>query len=134
MMDRGYIMARKKIPHDEMMTLLECDYISGVTESNIYFTAEFKEAYYQRYLEGKSFSKILKELGVPLTPTIIERRRGISDSIVHLGKTRKSFIRKNELLRTTATKTDDDIAKENVLLKQQLEFLKKITEATKPGK
>ncbi len=127
-------MAKKKIPYDEMMTLLECEYISGVTKNNIYFTAEFKEAYYQKYLEGKSFSKILKELGVPLTPTIIERRKGISDSIVHLGKTGKSFIRKNDLLRTTSTKTDDDIAKENVLLKQQLEFLKKITDATKLGK
>lgn len=123
-------MKRKVISEDERELLIANKYIKAVTVSNIYYTDEFKNIIYQEHLKGKSYTKILKEHGIPLTDTVVSRISSLTQ-LINIQRRKKNTnyktISNNQTNKTIIDKQYTDLEKENEILRQQIEFLKKIS-------
>lgn len=54
----------KLLSEEEIQELLKSEYIVVATEQFVYFSAEFKNKFYEAYKSGKKPKRILKELGI----------------------------------------------------------------------
>ena len=127
-------MSRKTFTNEEQELLRSNQYTYSVTPHTISFTKAFKEIFYEEYLRGKLPSQILEKYGYP--PKILGRRRilGISHNIrkqyespegLHEG----ALLKKKNLNEkaTTSEEAIKDLQREVEYLRQEMEFLKKIS-------
>ncbi len=54
----------KLLSEEEIQELLKSEYIVAATAQFVYFSAEFKNKFYEAYQSGKKPKRILKELGI----------------------------------------------------------------------
>ena len=125
-------MGRNKFSEEQQKQLRSNPFIEKVSETNISYTKEFKERFYQEYQFGKGPSAILCDMGID--PTLLGKRR--RDSLVKRIKDYATRIDGYQDLRgensgrpSTKELSDADRIKrlEHQLryLKQENEFLKK---------
>ncbi|MFA9560697.1 HTH domain-containing protein [Evansella sp. AB-rgal1] len=71
-------MGKNKFSEEQQKQLRSNPFIEKVSETNISYTKEFKEHFYQEYQSGKGPSAILRDMGID--PTLLGKRR--KDSLV----------------------------------------------------
>lgn len=129
----------KKYTAKEMKVLKANPYIFKVTKNKLYFTIEFKEAFWTAYQAGMAPRKILEDLGYDLKIFGQKQIDSIVQSIKKQARSEGGFIqgenrtrrKKNDL----GIQEDDLVASNGTLrnilnelkyLRQEVEFLKKI--------
>lgn len=131
-------MNRNKFTKREIQLLKNNPYTYRVTESQIFFTKEFKEEFWRRYQEGEGPRAIVEALGYD--PDILGQYRinGLQINIKKQalkpggfteGKGRRKQL-KSGMYSVDEKPSDETIVKmqhEIMYLRQELEFLKKIT-------
>lgn len=131
-------MNRNKFTKREIQLIKNNPYTYKVTESQIFYTKEFKEEFWKRYQAGESPRSIVEVLGYD--PDIIGQYRinGLQINIQKQAKRPGGFTegkgrrkgRKIELYDVETHPSDETIIKmqhELLYLRQEVEFLKKIT-------
>lgn len=125
-------MGKNKFSEEQQKQLRCSPFIKKVSETNISYTKEFKERFYQEYQSGKGPSTILREMGID--PTLLGKKR--KDSLVRRVKDYAARIDGYQDLRgkntgrpSTKELSDADRIKrlEHQIryLKQENQFLKK---------
>lgn len=128
-------MRRKFFTPEQIEQLKQNPYTYSVTKKSISFTKEFKELFYQRHKEGMSLRDTTISLGYDPDVLGKERIEGISGL---LNKAMREYGRFQDGSRSQYSVLDDEdleVTKENLhrlqheiqLLKQELEFIKKIS-------
>lgn len=128
-------MRRKTFTPEQIEQLKQNPYTYSVTKKSISFTKEFKELFYQRHKEGMSLRDTTISLGYDPDVLGKERIEGISGL---LNKAMREDGRFQDGSRSRYSVLDDEdleVTKENLhrlqheiqLLKQELEFIKKIS-------
>lgn len=128
-------MAKKKFTQEEMAQLRSNPHTYKVTTCQIFFTAEFKERFYQLRQEGLPLDEVITTLGY--NPDILGETRidGISHLINKAVREGKGF---HEGVAPRTSILDEEcpeLTRENFLkmqhellyLKQEMTFLKKIS-------
>ena len=124
----------------EMKLLKANPYTFKVTKNKLYFTIEFKEAFWTAYQAGIAPRRIIEDLGYDLDmfgqkqiDSIVQRikREAQSGDGFKQGENRGRR-KKDELLIPEGTSVESKEALESILnevkyLRQEVEFLKKIT-------
>ena len=110
-------------------------YTYKVTTSKIFFTAEFKEAFYQKRQEGLALKETILALGYD--PEVLGAKRidGISHLINKAVREGKGFTEGIKPRTSILDEECPDLTRENFLkmqhellyMRQELEFLKKIS-------
>lgn len=131
-------MNRNKFTKREIQLIKNNPYTYKVTESQIFYTKEFKEEFWRRYQAGKSPRAIVEALGYD--PDMIGQYRinGLQINIQKQAQRPEGFTegkgrrkgRKTELYDVDNHPSDETIIKmqhELLYLRQEVEFLKKIT-------
>lgn len=131
-------MNRNKFTKREIQLIKNNPYTYKVTESQIFYTKEFKEEFWRRYQAGESPRSIVEALGYD--PDMIGQYRinGLQINIQKQAKRPEGFTegkgrrksRKPELYDVEHHPSDETIIKmqhELLYLRQEVEFLKKIT-------
>ena len=131
-------MNRNKFTKREIQLIKNNPYTYKVTESQIFYTKEFKEEFWRRYQAGESPRAIVEALGYD--PDILGQYRinGLQINIQRQAKRPEGFTqgkgrhkgRKAELYDVDTAPSDETIIKmqhELLYLRQEVEFLKKIT-------
>lgn len=125
----------KKYTKNEIRILKKNPYTFNVTENKLYFTAEFKKAFWKKYQAGRAPRKILEELGYDLKmfeqkqiDSIVQRikKQALSGNGFTEGESRE----KRMNITSPEDFTPESFAQmqhEVLYLKQEVEFLKKIT-------
>lgn len=132
-------MSRTKRPFtDEEVTALSRNpYTYKVTSTRIQFTAEFKEDFWQKHLQGESCNQILEELGYD--PKVLGKyrvyaiKKHIEEQVnspegIHTGY-RQYRRRSGDITEIEDLPPDKAFARmqnEIIYLRQELEFIKKI--------
>ncbi|WP_130861771.1 HTH domain-containing protein [Bacilliculturomica massiliensis] len=124
-----------KIPftEEQIKLLQENPYTYNVTPNTLYLTKEFKELFYQEYRKGKLPRQILEEHGFPMSILGESRISGISSMIRKEAKRPEGFRegptsrRELPLIGDTPEAAIRDLLHEVQYLRQEVEFLKKIT-------
>ena len=128
-------MAKKKFTREQMEQLRSNPYTYKVTTCQIFFTAEFKERFYQLRQEGLLLNEVITMLGYD--PDVLGEKRidGISHLINKAVREGKGF-QEGVAPRTSILDEEyPELTRENFLkmqhellyLKQEIEFLKKIS-------
>lgn len=128
-------MANKKFTPDEMEQLRSNPYTYKVSSCQIFFTAEFKEKFYQLRQEGFTLKEVIVSLGYD--PDVLGEKRidGISHLINKAVREGKGF-REGTAPRTSILDEEcPELTRENFLkmqhellyLRQEIDFLKKIS-------
>lgn len=129
----------KEYSAKEIKLLKANPYTFKVTSKQLYFTIEFKEAFWNAYKAGLAPGKIIADLGYDLS---LFGQKQI-DSITHRIKQQalsplgfrqgadRTYRRKNELLLPSKEDSEDQTVLKTVLnelsyLRQEVDFLKKI--------
>ena len=117
-------------------------YTYNVTSRKIFFTAEFKEAFYQKRQAGLTLKETLLELGYD--PEVLGEKRidGLSHMINKAVREGKSFTEGIKPRKSILDEKCPDLTRENFLkmqhellyMRQELEFLKKISSLRNSGK
>lgn len=68
-------MSLREIPFETRIELLKNQYIYDVTKTSIQFTEEGKIKMFQEFKKGKSVRKVLSELGIIVSPLILEKTK-----------------------------------------------------------
>ena len=131
-------MNRNTFTKREIQLIKNNPYTYKVTESQIFYTKEFKEEFWRRYQAGESPRAIVEALGYD--PDMIGQYRihGLQINIQKQAQRPEGFTegkgrrkgRKTELYDVDNNPTDETIIKmqhELLYLRQEVEFLKKIT-------
>lgn len=126
----------------EMKLLKANPYTFNVTKSKLYFTAEFKEAFWTAYQAGVAPRKILEDLGYDLEmfgqkqiDSMVQRIKSQAQSGSGFRQGENRTRRKRNMLSmpdgTPAESKDalEDILNEVKYLRQEVEFIKKIYKA-----
>jgi len=131
-------MNRNTFTKREIQILKNNPYTYRVTESQIFYTKEFKEEFWRRYQEGESPRHIVEALGYDPDMLGTARLSGLQINIKKQanrpegfaeGKGRRKTL-KSGLYSVDETPSDETIIKmqhELLYLRQEVEFLKKIT-------
>lgn len=131
-------MNRNKFTKREIQLIKNNPYTYKVTESQIFYTKEFKEEFWRRYQAGESPRSIVEALGYD--PDMIGQYRinGLQINIQKQAGRPEGFTegkgrrkgRKTELYDVDNHPSEETIVKmqhELLYLRQEVEFLKKIT-------
>lgn len=123
----------------EMKLLKANPYTFKVTKNKLYFTIEFKEAFWTAYQAGMAPRKILKDLGYELEMFGQKQIDSMVQSIKHQAQSGNGFKqgenrtrrKKDELSIPKGTSIESKEALTSILnevkyLRQEVEFLKKI--------
>jgi len=123
----------------EMKLLKANPYTYKVTKNKLYFTAEFKEAFWTAYQAGMAPRKILEDLGYDLQMFGQKQIDSMVQSIKRQAQSRNGFRqgenrirrKKDRLSIPEGTSKESKEAMEEILnevkyLRQEVEFLKKI--------
>lgn len=134
--------ARKEYTAKEMKLLKANPYTFKVTKNKLYFTIEFKEAFWTVYQAGMAPRKILEDLGYDLGMFDQKQIDSMVQSIKRQAQDRNSFRqgenrmrrKKDELpiLEGTSIESKEtltSILNEVKYLRQEVEFLKKMVRA-----
>jgi hypothetical protein len=131
-------MERNRFTKREIQLLKSNPYTYQVTESQLFYTKEFKEEFWRRYQEGESPRKIVEALGYDPDMLGTYRINGLQINIKKQvsrpggfieGKKRRKQL-KSGLYSVDENPSDETIVKmqhELMYLRQEVEFLKKIT-------
>ena len=131
-------MSRNTFTKREIQLLKNNPYTYRVTESQIFYTKEFKEEFWRRYQEGESPRHIVEALGYDPDILGTARLSGLQINIKKQanrpegfseGKGRRKQL-KSGLYSVEENPSDETIIKmqhELLYLRQEVEFLKKIT-------
>ena len=125
-------MPAKLFSSKEIMELKTNPYVVDVTERFVYFSAEFKQRFYEEYSEGKKLKKIME--GMQIDPNILGMTRiyGIRKHIIDEAKSGRGFsdFRDNPLRDKLLHMSPEDKIKqlehELAYTRQELDFVKKI--------
>ena len=123
-------MARKKLNEGEIAELLKSPFVLAVDEYKVYFSAEFKEMFWERMQKGRTPRRIFKDLGID--PEILgkERLKGFKQMLRHDKASGKGFrdIRSiGKEIKSITAETEVEQLKQRLAYKEQeIEFLKKI--------
>lgn len=131
-------MNRNKFTKREIQLIKHNPYTYKVTESQIFYTKEFKEEFWRRYQAGESPRTIVEALGYDSDMLGQYRINGLQINIQKQAKRPGGFTegkgrkrgRKTELYDVDNNPSDETIIKmqhELLYLRQEVEFLKKIT-------
>lgn len=131
-------MNRNKFTKREIQFIKNNPYTYNVTESQIFYTREFKEEFWRRYQAGESPRTIVEALGYDPDMLGQYRINGLQINIQKQALRLEGFtqgkgrhkVRKAELYDVDTTPSDETIIKmqhELLYLRQEVEFLKKIT-------
>ena len=131
-------MNRNKFTKREIQLIKNNPYTYKVTESQIFYTKEFKEEFWRRYQAGESPRAIVEALGYDPDMLGQYRINGLQINIQRQAKRPEGFTqgkgrhkgRKAELYDVDTAPSDETIIKmqhELLYLRQEVEFLKKIT-------
>ena len=131
-------MTQQEIPFEIRIELLKNPYIYDVTKTGIQFTEEAKNKFYKAFKEEKSTRKILTELGIIISPLIISKTAHLKVYLTKELKRKGNFKRKVKIkempkledVNKLKEKSKDELANELANKNQELDFLKKITNAT----
>ena len=131
-------MSLREIPFETRIELLKNQYIYDVTKTSIQFTEEGKTKMFQEFKKGKSVRKVLSELGIIVSPLILEKTKHLKSYLTKEFKRKGNFKRKNiklvlpqaEQINKIKDKTKEELVAELAIKNQELNFLKKITKAT----
>jgi hypothetical protein len=147
---------RVKFTNEQLQELLSSPHVAFVSRTTVTYTAAFKEAFWQRYVDGVDPMQIFADAGI--NPAIVGRNRakGLADSLrqqkergiaFNDGKVEPSMDKPEKLFdmpspprRPRYYEPDykpEDVAKMAVQVKyltQEIEFLKKIILADKERK
>lgn len=138
-------MNRNTFTKREIQILKSNPYTYRVTESQIFYTKEFKEEFWRRYQEGETPRKIVEELGYDPDMLGAARLSGLQINIKKQalrpggfteGKGRKKSL-KSGMYSVDYNPSDETVVKmqhEIMYLRQEVEFLKKITSLKNTGK
>jgi hypothetical protein len=138
-------MNRNTFTKREIQILKSNPYTYRVTESQIFYTKEFKEEFWRRYQEGETPRKIVEELGYDPDMLGTARLSGLQINIKKQalrpggfteGKGRKKSL-KSGMYSVDYNPSDETVVKmqhEIMYLRQEVEFLKKITSLKNTGK
>ena len=125
----------KKYTKKEMKILMQNPYTLKVTEHQLSHTAEFKKIFWTKYQAGNAPRKILEDLGYDVS--MFEQKR-IDSLVQHIKKqalSGKGFTEGANRTKRTKIVSNEDFTPESfaqmqhevLYLKQEVEFLKKIT-------
>lgn len=130
-------MSRNTFTKREIQILKSNPYTYRVTESQIFYTKEFKEEFWHRYQEGETPRKIVEELGYDPDMLGTTRLSGLQINIKKQalrpggfteGKGRKKSLRSG-MYSVDYSPSDETMVKmqhEIMYLRQEVEFLKKL--------
>ena len=136
-------MSKKKFTHEELAILRSNPYTYTANVNSIYFTAEFKEKFYKLRQEGYLLDETISLLGYDPDMLGETRIKGISSLINKAVRNGKPFTEGHPSPESAmfndeyAELTDENFLKmqhELLYLKQEIEFLKKISSARDSGK
>ena len=129
----------KEYTAKEMKLLKANPYTFKVTKNRLYFTVEFKEAFWTAYQAGMAPRRILEDLGYDLEIFGQKQIDSIVQSIKHQAQSQNRFSqgvsrtrrKKDELSIPEGTSIESKEALAGILnevkyLRQEIEFLKKI--------
>ena len=129
----------KEYTAKEMKLLKANPYTFKVTKNRLYFTVEFKEAFWTAYQAGMAPRRILEDLGYDLEIFGQKQIDSIVQSIKHQAQSQNGFSqgvsrtrrKKDELSIPEGTSIESKEALAGILnevkyLRQEVEFLKKI--------
>ena len=135
----------KKFTQDEIKLLESNPFTRNVTEYKIFFTLEFKNLFLSKYEQGLSVIAIFEELGY--NPEILGRNRMycFSDRLLHQIEAGKPLTEVPAGSKIPAPANTDyntmpaqqsvaSMQRELAYLRQQVEFLKKISQLDKTEK
>ena len=125
----------KKYTKKEMQILKKNPYTFKVTENKLYFTADFKKVFWTKYQSGMAPRKVLEELGYDLKMFKQKQIDSIVQSIKKQALSGKGFTEGERQERRKAIVSTEEFTPESfaqmqhevLYLKQEVEFLKKIT-------
>jgi hypothetical protein len=131
-------MNKNKFTKREIQILKNNPYTYNVTESQLFFTKDFKEEFWRRYQAGNSPRKIVEDLGYDPDMLGTSRISGIQINIQKQAKSAAGFTEgkghrkqlESGLYLASENPTDEKIVKmqhELMYLRQEVEFLKKIS-------
>jgi transposase-like protein len=130
-------MAVKLFSEGEIIELKTSPYVVEVTERFIYFSAEFKQRFYEEYQLGKKPKRVMAELGIPPDILGTTRIHGIRGHILDEVKRGNGF---SDLRNRPFKDRSADISPEEKIsrlehelayTRQELAFVKKIVAANK---
>jgi transposase-like protein len=130
-------MAVKLFSEGEILELRASPYVVGVTERFVYFSAEFKQRFYEEYKSGKKPKRIIADLG--LSPDILGKSRiyGLKRHVIEEVKRGRGF---SDLRNSPFKDKPADVSPEEKIsrlehelayTRQELEFVKKIVAANR---
>jgi len=124
-------MASRKFTEEEMNTLRACPYVLDVMPNKVFFSAEFKELYWEAMQKGMRPYDIMKSHGVD--PDILGKTRlsGLTSLIKRDGKAGEGFRDLNtyrmDFKKYTTPEVKINFLEQQLAYKnQEIEFLKKI--------
>jgi hypothetical protein len=131
-------MNKNKFTKREIQILKNNPYTYSVTESQLFFTKDFKEEFWRRYQTGDSPRRIVEELGYDPDMLGTSRLSGIQINIKKQAESANGFTEgkghrkqlKSGLYSVDENPSDETIVKmqhELMYLRQEVEFLKKIS-------
>lgn len=138
-------MQRNKFTKREIQLLKSNPYTYKVTESQIFYTKEFKEEFWRRYQGGDSPREIVEALGYEPDILGTSRLSGLQMNIKKQanrpggfteGKNNRKGL-KAEMVSVDENPDRDTLVRmqhEILYLRQEVEFLKKITSVRNTGK
>lgn len=138
-------MKRNKFTKREIQILKSNPYTYRVTESQIFFTKEFKEEFWRLYQEGETPRDIVTALGYDADMLGTSRLSGIQMNIKKQAGRPLGFSEGKggkKALRSGMDTVDNSPTNETIVrmqheilyLRQEVEFLKKITSVKNTGK
>jgi transposase-like protein len=131
----GTVMAVKLFSDGEILELKASRYVVEATERFVYFTAEFKQLFYEGYRSGKKLKRIISELGIDPEILGMSRIYGLRGHILQEVKRGKGFsdLRNSPFKdRASELSPEEKIARlehELAYMRQELAFVKKIVAA-----
>jgi hypothetical protein len=134
-------MAKSFTP-EQIIELRKNPYTYKVTEKHIRFTKEFKELFYKKRQEGMSLRDTFTSLGYDPEVLGYERIEGISGLINKAMREEGRFREGTRPRHSILDEEDPEITKENFrrmqhelqLLRQEMDFIKKISSRKDSGK
>jgi transposase len=127
-------MCAKVLSPEDMAELEKCPHVVEATERFVFFTAEFKERFYEDYQSGKRPGRILREMGID--PAILGQSRVNSIKLHVLKQAQRECgftdQKDHKYKDVTREKTPEEkiarLEHELAYTKQELEFVKKIVQ------
>ena len=134
----GAGISRNKFTTEQIETLSNSPYVKSVNEDRISFTVEFKNEFWHLYKDGMSAYDILSQMDIDYYTLGSSRVQGITNNIKkqfrrygEFPEKRRGFVPDEKL---PPDKEINRLRMEIEYLRQEQEFLKKITMVGRDGK